>query len=180
MVRSQATSIAKIGEANSEIMIPMAIGDKSVTVRWLELSSETAMAPPVIEAVRACEDDTATPRHQVKIAHANAVATPTAVMANPVLPDGTSATNSAAKNWIVLTPMTAPIMRMTAVMATAFVGVSAPEAMGRATALGVSRPATTKLKAAVRAKTAMSKSSVLTRNHAPGFVLTAYKIRGSS
>src|SRR5690625_2168327 len=178
MVRSQATSIANIGEAKSEMMIPMDTVDKSAQMRWSVSSTEIDTAPPVMEAVRACDDETATPRHQVKSAHANATAIPTVVIDKPVFPEGTSATNSAAKNWMVPTPMIAPTIRMTAVMATAFAGVSAPAAMGSATAFGVSWPATTKLNAAVRVKTAVSKIKVLTRNNAPKSDLAAYKILG--
>src|SRR5699024_4031764 len=144
MVRSQATSIANIGEAKSEMMMPRDTVDKSAEMRWSASSTEIATAAPVMEAVRACDDDTATPRHQVKIAHASATAIPMVVIDKPVFPEGTSATNSAAKNWMVPTPVIAPTIRMMAVIATALAGVSAPAAMGRATAFGVSRQATTK------------------------------------
>src|SRR5699024_12721545 len=122
MVRSQATSIANIGEAKSEMMIPMDTVDKSAQMRWSVSSTEIATAAPVMEAVRACDDDTATPRHQVKIAHASATAIPMVVIDKPVFPEGTSATNSAAKNLMVPTPMIAPYIRMIADIATSLDG----------------------------------------------------------
>src|SRR5699024_10371264 len=178
MVRSQATSIANIGEAKSEMMIPMDTVDKSAQMRWSVSSTEIATAAPVIEAVRACDDDTATPRHQVKNANCSPSAIPLVVIDKPVFTEGSSYTNSAAKNWMVPTPMIALTSRMMAVIATALAGVSAPAAMGRATAFGVWRPATTKLNAAVRVKTVVSRIKVLTRNHAPKSVQAAYKILG--
>src|SRR5699024_143506 len=107
-------------------------------------------------------------------------AKPTIVIDSPVFPAGTRATKSAAKNWTVPTPKTAPTIRINAVIDNAVTGVSAPEAMGSATAFGVSRPATTKVKAPASTTARMKSNSVLTRNHAPEFVLAAWRIRGES
>src|SRR5699024_5262551 len=126
-------SIANIGEAKSEMMIPMDTVDKSAQMRGSVSSTGIATAAPVIEAVRAGDDDTATPRHQVEHAHASATAVPMVVVDKRLLREGTTATNCAAKNWRAPTPMIAPTIRMMAVIATALAGVSAPAAMGRAT-----------------------------------------------
>src|SRR5699024_12668543 len=91
------------------------------------------------------------------MAQASAIATPTVAIVKPLSSKGTSSINSAAKNWMVLTPMMAPTIRMTAVIHNAVIGESAPAAMGSATAFGESRPATTKQNAADNTKTAESR-----------------------
>src|SRR5690625_2722966 len=113
---NQASRAASTGEVTSEINRLTPMGDKSLSVRWWEYSNETATAPPVIAAVRACEEEITTPFHHVYNAQVKATAMPIAVMANPISPAGTSVMNSAAKNCTVPTPMIAPTMRMRAVM----------------------------------------------------------------
>src|SRR5699024_3059361 len=141
-------------------------------------SRDNAMAPPVIEAVRAWEVETVAPRNQVNIAQATVTAKPTIVTNNSVFPVGPRATKSAAKNWTVPTPKIATTMRISDVIDNAVTGVSAPDDMGRATAFGVSLPATTKIKTAASMTATMNSNSVLTRNHAPEFVQAAWRIRG--
>src|SRR5699024_1747551 len=105
-------------------------------------------------------------------------AKPTIGMDSPGVPAGTRATKSAAKNWTVPSTKTAQTIRINGDIDNDVAGVSAPEWVGRATAFGESRTDTTKVKDPASTTARMKSNSVLTRNHAPEFVLAAWRIRG--
>src|SRR5699024_4924763 len=124
------------------------------------------------------KDETVAPRNQVNIAQASVTAKTTIVNDSTVFPADTRATKTAAKNWTVPTPKTTPTIRINADIDNDVTEFSALDTKSRATAYGESRPATTKVKAPASTTARMKSNSVLTRNHAPDFVLAAWRIRG--